>query len=216
MQTDQSADSATATSRRTFLTRTAVGGALVTAGALALPLSGLTPAAGARPAGLGDLKDAVFAAFGTAFELAAVAAYNTALGTGLLDEEWSALALRFQGHHQDVADILVEMRADDAGDAIADAAFARSSVDAVAAATDQAGVLAALAVVEETCAATHLAAVGRLSEKSTARTLTQVLAVEGQQAALLGLASGASIAEVTPATSSGDAALTIPTAGAPR
>ena len=209
MQTDQSIDSATATTRRTFLTRAAFGGALVTAGAVALPHLGLTPA-GARQTDQGTLKDPDFAAFGTAIELAAVAAYSAAFDTGHLDDEWSALALRFQGHHQDVADTLTELRDSDAGEAIAEAAFSKRSVDAIKAAGDQNGVLAALAVVEETCAATHLKAVGELVEKSTARTVVQVLSVEGQQAALLGVASGSTIAAVTPATSSGDAALTIP------
>lgn len=209
MQTDQSIDSATATSRRTFLTRTAVGGALVTAGALTLPLTGLTPGAGARTADQGDLKDEDFAAFATALELAAVAAYDAALASTLLDDEWYGRVLDFQGHHQDVADTLTELRADDAGEAIAEAAFSKKSVDAVNAATDQNGVLAALAVVEETCAATHLSGVAQLAEKSTARTVTQVLCVEGQQAALLGVASGSTVEEVTPATNTQDAALTI-------
>ncbi|MGN6696210.1 MAG: hypothetical protein ACTHN0_18675, partial [Aquihabitans sp.] len=71
----------------------------------------------------------------------------------------------------------------------------------------------ALSVVEDTCAATHLSAIGQLAEKSTARTVAQVLCVEGSQAALLGVAGGSSIAEVTPATNTGDAALTIPKGG---
>lgn len=210
MQTDQSIDSATATSRRTFLTRSAIGGALVTAGALALPHTGLIPAAGARPADQGDLKDPDFADFGTAIELAAVTAYSAAFDKGVLDAEWSDLALDFQGHHQAVADTLVELRDPDLPEAVAEASFAKTSLDAIKAASDQSGVLAALAVVEETCAATHLSAIGQLAEKSTARTVAQVLCVEGQQAAMLGVASGSTIAEVTPATNSSDAALTIP------
>lgn len=213
MQTDQSIDSATATTRRTFLTRAAVGGALVTAGALVLPQAGLIPSAGARPAGQGDLKDIDFADFGTAIELSAVNAYSAAFDKGVLDDEWSDLALSFQGHHQAVADTLVELRDPELGEAVADAAFTKTSVDAIEAASDQAGVLAALAVVEETCAATHLSAIGQLAEKSTARTVAQVLCVEGQQAALLGVAGGSTIAEVTPGTNTGDAALTIPTGG---
>lgn len=207
MQTDQSIDSATATSRRTFLTRAAVGGALVTAGAVALPHLGLSPA-GARPADQGTLKDADFATFGTAVELAAVAAYTAAFDGGLLDTEWSKLALQFQGHHQAVADTLLELSEET--EIAADAAFAATSVDAVKAATDQNGVLAALAVVEETCAATHLSAIGVMAEKVTSRTVAQVLCVEGQQAALLGIASGSTIAEVTPRTNTNEAALTIP------
>ncbi len=213
MQTDQSIDSATATSRRTFLTRTAVGGALVTAGALALPLGSLGSVAGARPAGQGDLGDADFAAFGTAIELAAVAAYTAAFDKDVLDAEWSDRALSFQGHHQDVADTLVTLVDESAAAPVAEAAFAKRSIDAIKAASDQKGVLAALAVVEETLAATHLAGVAKLAEKSTARTVTQVLAVEGQQAALLAVAGGSTIPEATPATDSGDAALTFPKGG---
>lgn len=211
MQTDQSIDSATATSRRTFLTRTAVGGALVTAGALALPHLSVTPLAGARPADQGTLGDPDFAAFGTALELAAVAAYTAAIGGGLLDDEWSDHALQFQSHHQAVADTLVDLRDPDAGEALADAQLAKRAVDAVNAAADQNAVLTALAEVEETLAATHLSGIAQLKEKSTARTVAQVLAVEGQQAALLAVGAGAAIATVTPATNSGDAALTIPT-----
>ena len=210
MQTDQSIDSATATSRRTFLTRTAVGGALVTAGALTLPLSSLAPTVGARTAGQGTLSDEDFAAFATAAELAAVAAYSAAFDKDLLDGEWADRALQFQSHHQAVADTLVGLRADSAGAAVAEAAIAKRWIDAIDAATNQEGILAALAVVEETLAATHLSGVGQLTEKSTARTVVQVLTVEGQQAALLGVASGSTIEEVTPATNTGDAALTIP------
>lgn len=214
MQTDQSIDSATATSRRTFLTRTAVGGALVTAGALAFPLGSLVPTAGARPADQGDLGDADFAAFATALELAAVAAYTAAFDKDVLDDVWADRALQFQSHHQDVADTLLTLGDESAAAPVAEAAFAKRSIDAIDAATDQNGVLAALAVVEETLAATHLAGIGRLAEKTTARTVTQVLAVEGQQAALLAVASGSSITSATPATNSGDAALTIPKGGA--
>ncbi|MCU1372311.1 MAG: hypothetical protein JWO77_3505, partial [Ilumatobacteraceae bacterium] len=211
MQTDQSIDSATATSRRTFLTRTAGLGALVSAGALVLPGSPLATSAGARPAEQGTLKDPVFAAFGINLELAAVAAYTAAFDKGVLDDEWSDTALQFQGHHQDVADTLIELRDPDAPEPVAEAALAERAVSAITAATDQNGVLLALAEVEETCAATHLSAIGKLAEKSTARTVCQVLAVEGQQAALLAVAAGTAIAEVTPVTNSGDAALTIPT-----
>jgi hypothetical protein len=214
VQTDQSTDSATATTRRTFLTRTAVGGALVTAGALALPVSGLGSVAGARPADQGDLKDPDFAAFATSIELAAVAAYSAAFDKDVLNGEWADRALRFQGHHQDVADTLVGLLGESATAPVAEAAFAKRSIDAIEAAGDQNGVLAALAVVEETLAATHLVGIGRLAEKSTARTVAQVLAVEGQQAALLGVASGSTVEAVTPGTNTGDAALTIPKPGA--
>lgn len=211
MQTDQSSDSATATTRRTFLTRTAVGGALVTAGALALPVSTLAPSAGARTAEQGKLKDAVFAHFGTGLELAAVGAYRAAFDKDVLDDEWSRIALQFQSHHQAVADTLIELVDPDDPEPVAEAALTNRGAQAMEGATTQEAVLNALAEIEEICAATHLKAIGQLAEKSTARTVAQVLAVEGQQAAILAVGGGTAIAEVTPATNSGDAALTIPT-----
>ena len=91
MPTDQSPDSATATDRRTFLTRAALGGALVSAGAVASPLGGLLTSAGAQEvdaeALVADdlLTDEAFATFAAPLELAAVVAYQTALSGDVLD-----------------------------------------------------------------------------------------------------------------------------------
>lgn len=210
MQTDQSTDSATGTTRRTFLTRTAVGGALVTAGAMAIPMTGLISAAGARPGEIGTLKDEDFAAFATPLELAAVQAYTAAVDTGSLDKEWTDLALVFQRHHQDVADTLITLLPDTAAAPVADVDFAKKATDAIAAAGDQNALLLALSEVEDTLAATHLFGIANLIERSTSKIVTQVLTVEGQQAALLAVAAGTPIAEVTPATSTDDAALPLP------
>lgn len=210
MQTDQSTDSATATTRRTFLTRTAVGGALVTAGAMALPVSGLLTAAGARPGEIGTLKDADFAAFATPLELAAVRAYTVAFDTGKLDATWSDTALEFQSHHQQVADTLLTLVPDTEPTPVVDAALAKKVGDTINAAGTQDEVLLALSEMEDILAATHLYGVGALVEKSTAKTVAQVLSVEGQQAALLAVGAGTAIPEVTPPTSTDDAALPLP------
>ncbi|WP_426572527.1 ferritin-like domain-containing protein [Aquihabitans sp. McL0605] len=211
MQTDQSTDSATVTTRRAFLTRTAVGGALA-AGAVALPLSALMTSAGAQEGGtLKDLEDFDYVAFAGPLELAAVQAYTTALNLGTLDSEWTAHAQQFQANHQSIADGLVTVGDPNAAAPIADVAFAKTANDAIRAAGDQNGVLLALSNVEDTLAATHLAAVRLLLEESTAKTATQILTTEGQQAALLAVAAGTPVAEVTPPTSTADAALTITT-----
>jgi hypothetical protein len=210
VQTDQSTDSATVTTRRAFLTRAAVGSA-VAAGALALPVGALVTGAGAQSGeGIGELRDEAFAAFAAPLELAAVQAYNVAVTSEKLDREWAAQALVFQSHHRTVADAIIEMGDANAEAPVADAEFSKAANDAIASAADQNAVLLALADVEETLAATHLAAVAQLREVSTAKTVTQVLAVEGQQAALLAVAGGSSIESVTPATNTGDAAVTIP------
>lgn len=210
MQTDQSTDSATVTTRRAFLTRAAIGGA-VTAGALALPVSAVVTRAGAQAAtDRGDLLDEPFAAFAAPLELAAIQAYNVAITGGLLDADWTAQALVFQSHHQEVAAAITAMGDESAAAPVADAELSKTTNDAIRAAGDQKAVLLALADLEETLAATHLSALARLQEVSTAKSVTQVLAVEGQQAALLAVAGGSSVDSVTPATNSGDAAITIP------
>lgn len=205
--TDHSLDSATATTRRSFLARTAVGGALVTAGAVAGPLTHLLPTAGAQEASTETLLDADFAAFAAPLELAAVQAYQAALSSEQLDATWTSGARTMQNNHQQVAATLTTLLDAEAPAPLPDAAFTKSATDAIAAAGDQLAVLKALATVEETLAATHLSAVPALREPTTAKLVSQVVAVEGQQAALLGVGGGGSVESVTPAEATTDGAL---------
>jgi len=211
---DPSTEPATATSRRTFLSRTAVGGALVTAGAVATPLSGLLTGASAQEGGDDLLTDGAFASFATPLELSAVQAYSQALSGDLLDADWVVWARQFQRNHQSVADLLATLVAEGEPAPRADVDLSSRAAEAISAAGDQDAILAALAVVEETLTATHLSALPVLREQATAGTVARVLAVEGQQAALLTVASGASIESVTPAQASTDGALSPGDAGA--
>ena len=79
MPIDQSTDPVTATTRRTFLVRAAVGGALVTAGAVAAPVGPFLGIAGAQESGEELLNDAEFGVFATPLELAAVLVYVAAI-----------------------------------------------------------------------------------------------------------------------------------------
>lgn len=210
MPTDPSPDPATATTRRSFLARAAVGGALVTAGVAAAPIGSLVSPAGAQDGMLiSDLySDVEFALFATPLELAAVQAYLAAARTQLLSEDWQQRIRDFGTHHQAVADTLNPLRGEEASRARPDEALLEQSVAAVEAAADEAGVLAALAELESTLAATHLAAVELLREQFTSGIVTQVLMVESQQAALLATAAGDSIESATPAVASTAGALT--------
>ena len=67
--------------RRNLFAKMAVGGGVLTAATLAGPLSGLLPASWAADAP----SDADLARFAQSLELAAVAAYKAAAGTGKLD-----------------------------------------------------------------------------------------------------------------------------------
>jgi hypothetical protein len=208
--TDPSPDPATATTRRSFLARAAVGGALVTAGVAAAPIGSLVSPAGAQDGMLvSDLySDAEFAVFATPLELAAVQAYLAAARTELLSRDWLQRIRDFGSHHQAVADTLNPLRGEGASRPRPDEALLEQSTAAVEAATDEAGVLAALAELESTLAATHLAAVELLREQFTSGIVTQVLMVESQQAALLATAAGDTIESATPAVASTAGALT--------
>ena len=218
MPTDQSTDPATPTDRRRFLTRAALGGALVSAGAVASPLGGLLGAAGAQEADPQPLNaedlilDSEFAELAAPLELAAVVIYQTALSGDALDEEWTKHARLFQSHHQEVADLLASLVSPDAPAPVADADLVSQGESTLGG--DQTSVLQALSDIENTLSATHLSAIGALKDSVTAKTVGQVLLTEAQQATFLGLGAGVAVAELTPAVATTDDALPLTGSGA--
>lgn len=188
------------TNRRTFLARAAAGGALVAVGTAVGPLGRLLPvAAQGAPTTPGDAMDDN--AVGTQLapvELAAVAAYEAALGMGKLTGEWADTARRFQSHHLTAANDLSGLVADGPAPT-ADPTVLAGTVATIEGTSDQNTILGALSELESILAAAHLWAAGSISDKITARIVGQVLAVESQQAAYLGLNSGADLASITPA-----------------
>ena len=217
MPTDQSPDSATATDRRTFLTRAALGGALVSAGAVASPLGGLLTSAGAQEvdaeALVADdlLTDEAFATFAAPLELAAVVAYQTALSGDVLDDEWADHARLFQSHHQEVADLLADLITGDAP--LPDPDLAAEADAAMSGAGDQNGLLLALSDLENTLSATHLSAIGILKDGVTAKTVGQVLLTEAQQATFLAQGAETPVAELTPPEADTEGAVELPSPG---
>jgi len=192
------------TTRRTFLTRAALAGALVTVGSAAGPLTSLLPAAGAQDgtdAVIPELDDAAFATFALPLELAAVQAYQDALSGEVLGPDWTQAARTFQVHHQAVVDTLTTLlptTTPPAPDPKPDVTIQSSTGAAVKAATDEKGVLGPLFEMEGILAATHLYALGGLVDSTTAKTVAQVCAVESQHATALGRAMDADQAEITP------------------
>ena len=208
MPHDKPEAEAVPTNRRTFLARAALGGALVTV-ATAGPLGQLLPAAAQEGDGSSDdgggtssdlLEDHDVAAQLAPLELAAVQVYESAASNGALDLEWTDLVRRFQTHHQAAADGLGAMVHADDPEPTADPTILAGSGAAVEAAGDQDAILSALAELEELLAATHLWALGSISEQITARLVMQVQATESQQAVVLARATSTAIAELTPAT----------------
>ena len=210
MPIDPTETPANATSRRSFLVRAALGGALVTVGTAAGPLSSVLPAA-AAPEQLESaetLDNATFAALAVPMELAAVQAYHAALDTGVLDNAWTSQGLAFQDHHQTVVDTYTPWLDENTSPPEPDPTIVSSTVDVIEAATTQDAILGALADMENALAATSLYALGGLEDNTAAKTVAQVMAVESQQAVVLGLALGTDVAELTPAVATTDGAQT--------
>ncbi|MFN8018913.1 MAG: ferritin-like domain-containing protein [Acidimicrobiales bacterium] len=200
MPIDQSTDPDSTTTRRAFLARSVVGGALVTAGAFGTYAVVTSGAAGAEtiPSDA-TLTQEVFAALAAPLELAAVQAYQAAIDTELLDDAKVDVARTFQSHHQAVADALTAMLTSDALAPVANEDLLKAFTDEVKGAADADALFLVLADIEDQLSATHLTAIGILQDPSTAKTVSQVAAVEGQQAAYLTVAGGGSIEDATPA-----------------
>jgi O-phosphoseryl-tRNA(Cys) synthetase len=108
----------------------------------------------------------------------------------------------FQAHHQTVVDALTPLLSEDAPAPRPDETVMSSTVEEIQGNADQTAIVTALAELEEVLAATHLYAVGGLTDSSLAKTVAQVLAVESQQAVAMGRAVDLDLVELTPAQAS--------------
>lgn len=207
MSTDHLEASAS-TSRRTFLTRAALGGALLTAGSLAAPLDQLASVAGARTLADSGVDNETFAEFATPLEMAAVQAYQAAFSGGTFSTEDAARLLSFQGHHQAVVDTLTPLIPEGAARPTADPDLQSRFTEQVRSSTDPKDIVTTLSELENVLSSTHLWAIGVLTDSSTAKLVAQVLAVEAQQSALLAITGGGSIAAATPQLATTDDAIT--------
>jgi len=207
---DPTETTATPTSRRSFLVRAALGGALVTVGTAAGPLSSILPAAAApdQLQAAESLDNATFAALAIPLEMAAVQAYHAAILGGTLDDTWSSQALTFQDHHQTAVDTYTPLLDEGTTAPAPDPTIVKSTVDAIKAATTQDAILTSLADLENVLAATGLYAIGGLDDNTTAKSVAQIMAVESQQAVVIGLALDTPLAALTPAEASTDGAET--------
>ncbi len=199
MPIDTPEASAAPTTRRGFLTRAALGGAVVTAGAVAGPFGRLVPLAGAQGGGSGGdaIDDVALLEFAGPLEKAAVLAYQAALDNGSLDEEWTELARQFQSNHRDAADALVANAGEGEEPAPSEELLTRFATPLAGA--DAPTTLRTLSEMEDLLATTHLGALASIPDPVSSRAVAQVLAVESQQAVLLGRAAGIGLDELTPA-----------------
>lgn len=185
--------------RRDFLKKAGAGAAVVTIGGFAAPGTGLLARAAAAQE---DLPfDVIAATYAAGVELAAVAAYQTAAGRGLLDQATVGLATVFLGHHQDHAGTfngLLEttgqptVTAPDAGLLSRFGPLLQSAPDAPA-------LLEIALLLEQAAAATYVDSLGSLTLPEVALAVAQIAPVESQHALVLATALNKPVEERLPA-----------------
>ena len=178
--------------RRSFLTKAATGGGLLTFGSMVAPVSRLVPAATAQEeeedTPVSD--DVELATFMAGLELAAVEVYRAAAATGKLTNAGNQIATMFGGHHQDHADALNEIIGEDAAVTEPNGALVDEFGPMIRAAADEAAILEIAYSLEEAAASTYLVAVGELEDARNAGTLATILPVESQHATVIATALG--------------------------
>ncbi|MCU1352291.1 MAG: ferritin-like domain protein [Acidimicrobiales bacterium] len=180
--------------RRGFMTKVGVGGALLTAGALASPIAGFMPAAFAQ----GGLDDAAIATFAMTVEYAAVEAYKAAAGSGKLEPAVVTIGTTFAGHHKEHGDAFAGIVKATAADKKPNAAILKAFGPKLAAAKDQAALLEIAYTIEEAAAATYLFALGALTDKAHAAATATILPIESQHAVVLATALKKPLADYLP------------------
>jgi len=177
--------------RRDFLRKATVGAGALVVGSSVLTMAGLLPA------GAQTLDDGDISAFAESVELAAVAAYKAAAGTGKLQAAVVDVGTMFAGHHGEHAK------------AFGGAAGAKATgkpnpklLEAVggqlSGAQDQAAILKIAFDLENAAAATYLFALGALKTPAALKLTASILPVESQHAVVLGSAMGKSLSDVVP------------------
>jgi rubrerythrin len=192
--------------RRRFLKQAGAGAALVTVGGFATPLGGFVGHAAAQDAPI----DITAAGYAAGVELAAVAAYEAAAGTGLItDAGVLGLATTFAGHHEAHAGTFNSLLTGNGADAVTepDAALIDTFGPMIEGAADATALLDIALTLETAAASTYYAALGVLTIPEAALAVAQILPVEAQHAVVLATALGRPTEEILPPFETDAAAL---------
>jgi len=181
-------------SRRQFLKRAGVGGALAAVGGSVLPIARFVPAAWAQAA----LTDVDIAAFAQSVELAAVDAYTAAANSGKLSADAVAVGTMFASHHNEHAGAFAGIAGASAPNK-SNQAIVDDFGPRIANAADEAAILQIAFDLEGAAAATYLFALGALQDPEIAATTATILPVESQHQVVLGTALGKELEEFVPA-----------------
>ena len=172
-------------SRRLFVSR--AGKATLSAGAVMVLATGCTGAY-TNPAEAGDeAKDAQILNTALGAELEAVAAYQVGAESGLLEKAVLDLAVQFQGHHKEHADLLASTVNKLGGTPVAAKAKYDFPVDQL---KTQADVLRFAAGLEKGAVSAYLGAVPLFGNRDLAKAAASILGDEAMHWAVLRSALG--------------------------
>jgi hypothetical protein len=171
--------------RRQFMKKAGLTGVVLSFGSTLLPASRLMPAAWGQESESGEgLDDLTIALFAEQVELAAVAAYEAAAGTGLLDPTAVEVGTLFATHHADHAGAFASFAGDEAT-GVPNQAILDVFAPMIAEAADQAALLQIAFDLEQGAASTYHFALGVLGADAAAAVST-ILPIEAQHAVVLG------------------------------
>lgn len=189
-------------SRRGLFKKAGLGAAVLTFGSQLIPVRSLMPVAFAQE----ELSDVDIGVFAESVELAAVAAYQAAVDTGLLSEAAVEVGTMFAGHHQEHAAAFAGLVGDaatgQANQAVLDVYGPR-----IAEAADEAALLSIALELEEGAAATYHFGLGLIQDPNVAAAPAQILPIESAHAVVLGQVLGNDQASYLPSFQTSEAAL---------
>ena len=188
--------------RRGLFKKAGLGAAVVTFGSQIIPVKSLMPVAFAQE----ELTDVDIGVFAESVELAAVAAYQAAVDTGLLSEAAIEVGTMFAGHHQEHAAAFAGL-VGDAATGEPNAAALEVFGPMIAEAADEAALLGIALELEEGAAATYHFGLGLIQDPTVAAAPATILPIESAHAVVLAQVLGNDPATYLPSFQNSDAAL---------
>jgi hypothetical protein len=182
-------------SRRSFVKGAGMGGVALAIGSAVIPMSSLWNSAFA--AGTPDAEDVAIAKFAASVELAAVAAYTVAAGTGKVTGQGLATAKSFLTQHQAHANAFSGF-AGDTKTAVANPKLVAAIGPEIKAAATETDIVKIAYGLENAAAATYLYAIGALKDKAALALTATILPVESQHATVWGTVLGLSLTDIIP------------------
>jgi hypothetical protein len=194
-------------SRRGFLARVAVGGAVLAVGSQVVPTGGLLPLGAQEDDTVALDADETTLQHLASIALAAAAAHRAGAEVAGIQETNVEVIRSFGDHHRRQAAALNGLIPEEALVEVPNETLL-SEVTAALEGADEVAALAALKDMTEKIAATHLAALESVEDQNDARTIAAALGTVSQHAVVLGVLGGESVEAASPETQSTDGALT--------